>query len=204
MDSAQQEKWFDSIRSELESAYLASDTPWGQSGFAGPYERWEAGRRPIADCVISDGAFLDIGCANGYLLECLMRWTSERGLKIDPWGLDISEKLAALARQRLRTYEAQIITGNSFYWKPPRRFDYVRTELCYVPEELQHQYVSRIVDEFLTPRGALLVTEYRSRKDPADAPWVDNVLEQMGFGVRPYKSGFWERHELTRVVIVAK
>ena len=105
MESGELEKWFDLMRLELETAYLAASTPWGQSGFSGPYERWVACRRPIAECVVSDGTFLDIGCANGYLLECLMRWASDRLIAVDPWGLDISEKLVELAKQRLPAYE---------------------------------------------------------------------------------------------------
>ena len=204
MDSVSQENWFDSIRRELETAYLAADTPWGQSGFAGPYARWEACRRPIADCIISDGTFLDIGCANGYLLECLLRWTAERGISLRPWGLDISENLAALARKRLPQFENQIITGNSFYWKPPRQFDYVRTELCYVPQESHQEYISRLMDEFLLPTGRLLVAEYRSSKDPPDVPWVDKALERMDFAIENCTSGSWEGGELTRVAVIAK
>jgi SAM-dependent methyltransferase len=198
------EKWFASLREELETAYLAADEPWKQSGFSGPYERWETLRKPIADCVVSDGAFLDIGCANGYLLECLLGWTAGRGLKIDPWGLDISEKLTALARQRLPSFGKQIYEGNAFYWKPPRLFDYVRTELCYVPEKLQSRYVSRLIDEFLMPGGKLLVAEYRSRNDPRTGPWVDDTLEDAGFKVQCCEHGLWEDRELTRVAVILK
>jgi 2-polyprenyl-3-methyl-5-hydroxy-6-metoxy-1,4-benzoquinol methylase len=101
LDDEQRRQWFDSLRDTLTTAYLKGREPWQQSGFSGPAERWVACRRPVADCVDSDGAFLDIGCANGYLLECLLARTARRGLRIEPWGLDLSGKLVAVARRRL-------------------------------------------------------------------------------------------------------
>jgi SAM-dependent methyltransferase len=196
------ERWFADLQAWLEPSYLAATEPWRQSGFSGPVERWVACRRPIADCLDRDGAFLDIGCANGYLLECLLAWTAERGLRTEPWGVDLSAKLVALARQRLPEFSDHIFVGNARNWLPPRRFDYVRTELCYVPQELRSQYLRRLMDEFLAPGGRLLVPEYRSRKDPSTGPWIDEVLGGMGFAVESVRSGFWEGKELTRVAIL--
>ena len=33
--------------------------------------RWEGARRLLLDAVTADGSFLDVGCANGHLLECV-------------------------------------------------------------------------------------------------------------------------------------
>ena len=148
--------------------------------------------------------FLDIGCANGYLLECLIRWTADRGIQIEAWGLDLSEKLVALAKQRLPDYTENLFFGNAFTWKPPQKFDYVRTELCYVPERFQRQYIRQLIDEFLLPGGNLLVAEYRSRRDPSSPSWVDEILREMGFEVDHCESGFWERKELTRIAVITK
>ena len=65
-----------------------------QSGKSGTAEDWERSRSHVADAIDRDGSFLDVGCANGYLLECLDRWTS---FEIEPYGLEISPDLAALA-----------------------------------------------------------------------------------------------------------
>jgi len=111
-------QWFADMKQELEYAYLMYDEPWKQSGFAGPEERWIKCRRPIAKCVDKSGSFLDIGCANGYLLECLMRWASEQGNTIVPYGLDISEKLVRLAKQRLPRYTSNLFVGNAWSWNP--------------------------------------------------------------------------------------
>jgi hypothetical protein len=53
----------------LESSYLASSDPILQSGFGGGPERWRAERSPLLDAVNTNGTFLDVGCANGFLLE---------------------------------------------------------------------------------------------------------------------------------------
>jgi 2-polyprenyl-3-methyl-5-hydroxy-6-metoxy-1,4-benzoquinol methylase len=64
-----------------------------QSGFSGGAERWRAERESILDPIHSDGEILDIGCANGYLLECLVTWAKDRGINLTPHGLDHGARL---------------------------------------------------------------------------------------------------------------
>jgi len=154
------EKWFETIKKTLEEAYLSHDEPWKQSGMSGPEGRWISLRKPVADCLDKSGSFLDIGCANGYLLECCLKWTTEGGFSIEPYGLDISEKLIMLARKRLPEYLDNFFVGNAFNWLPPRRFDFVRTELVYVPEEYEKQYLQFIMENHLETNGKLLVANY--------------------------------------------
>ena len=127
---------------------------------SGPRERWVSLRKPVADCVDGSGSFLDIGCANGYLLECCIEWTAARQISIEPYGLDISEKLVNLAKNRLPGYEDNFYVGNAFTWLPPRRFDFVRTELVYVPAEYEKQYLTFLLENYLNPGGKLLVANY--------------------------------------------
>jgi len=82
INNLQLQDWFDSLHKELETAYLQHTEPWKQSGFSGPEDRWVSCRKPIADCIEANGAFLDIGCANGYLLECVMNWLKEKNLSV--------------------------------------------------------------------------------------------------------------------------
>jgi len=204
MDQTEQQQWFSSLQKELEEAYLQYDEPWRQSGFSGPEERWVACRKPIADCIEESGSFLDIGCANGYLLECVLKWTAARNLTVMPYGLDLSEKLVELARQRLPQFKDNIYTGNGWSWLNPVRFDYVRTEIVYVPEELRRRYLERIMDVYLKDGGALLLAEYLSNKTPADEPWLARMLEQWGLKVINQVSGFYDNKELTRVMVIVK
>lgn len=191
---------------ETETVYdtfMESDEPWQQSGFSGPEDRWVACRKPIADCVTKSGSFLDIGCANGYLLECLLNWTAERRVQIVPYGIDISEQLVAAARKRLPDYASNIHIGNCFTWNPPKRFDYVRTELGYVPEDYYKAYVNRLIALFLKSEGTLLVAEYHSRDDVV-VKWDSETLKEMGFTISETKSGYWDGKELTRISVVSR
>ena len=118
---------------ELEEAYLRNSDPIEQSGFYGGPERWRAEREPILDAVESDGDFLDAGCANGYLLECLVAWGRERGFSLIPYGLDQGARLIELAR-RLRPHLADhFFVGTAWDWSPPPRFRYAYTLLDHVP-----------------------------------------------------------------------
>src|SRR5579871_391284 len=66
-----EEDWYREMQAIFTPAYLAAETPWGQSGKLGDQAAWEYARSLIADAVDRSGTFLDVGCASGYLMECL-------------------------------------------------------------------------------------------------------------------------------------
>ena len=136
--------FYDLMRATLEPRYADGATPWQQSGFSGPEERWVALRRPVADAIDRTGSFCDVGCANGYLAECVARWTAERGLSVELHGLDLSPRLVALARERLPL--ADFIVANARTHVPPRCYDFVRTELVYVPAADEAAYLTHLFD----------------------------------------------------------
>jgi SAM-dependent methyltransferase len=196
--------WFENIKDVLEKSYTVHEEPWEQSGFSGPEERWIRCRKPIADCIDKPGSFLDIGCANGYLIESMTGWLNEKGINIDFYGLDISGKLLDLAKQRLPRLVSHLFHGNAWTWDPVMKFDFVRTEIIYVPDDLQCKYIRRILNEFIKPDGKLLAAEYRSQKDEGTQPWINEKLEAQGFKIDRWKSGFYEGKELTRVAVIPK
>lgn len=171
------ESYFLWLKDLLEPAYLAGDNPRSQSGFGGDEVRWERARRVIAEGVHRDGTFLDIGCASGLLMESIVPWSAARGFQVEPYGLDISDQLAELARGRLPYWSDRIFTGNAFEWQPPRRFTFVRTELVYVPESVRRAYVQRLLDEYVEPAGRLLVCSYGSSRRPE--PKVEPLREML-------------------------
>jgi 2-polyprenyl-3-methyl-5-hydroxy-6-metoxy-1,4-benzoquinol methylase len=57
-------------------------------------------RSPIVEAIERGGDFLDVGCANGLLLEDIMAWAAGAGHVIIPHGVDIGPGLIELARQR--------------------------------------------------------------------------------------------------------
>jgi hypothetical protein len=78
--------------------------------------------------------------------------------------------LAAIARRRLPSWSDQIFVGNVMNWQPPSRFDYVRTELEYVPTHRRRAMAERLLRTFLLPGGRLIPTSYGSsrRSGPQD------------------------------------
>jgi 8-oxo-dGTP pyrophosphatase MutT (NUDIX family) len=149
--------WFRDNTRLLENLYLRSDDPAMQSGKGGGMESWSVSRRIIADAVDGDGDFLDVGCANGLLMESVHRWCAEDGHVVEPYGLDISAGLGDLARRRLPRWADRIWTGNAWTWTPQQKFRYVHTRLEYVPEHHRAEFVQRQLG-WVEPGGRLLIT----------------------------------------------
>ena len=93
------EPYLESIRI-LESAYLAHNDPIRQSGFSGGPDRWRTERSPLLEALDGDGEFLDLGCANGFLLESVVGWARDSGLTVIPYGVDLNPLLIQEAIRR--------------------------------------------------------------------------------------------------------
>jgi hypothetical protein len=176
--------YYEETRALLERAYLEAGDPRGGSGFDGDEARWERARRPIVSAIDRDGTFLDIGCANGLLMESLTTWTGEEGYRIEPYGLDLIGSLATLARQRLPHWSGRIFVGNAVDWRAPFRFDFVRTELEYAPPGRRREMVERLLREYLSPGGRLVLSSYgSSRQSTPRAEPVGEILRDWGYTV---------------------
>ncbi len=139
--------WHEAMAALVVPAYLAAGTPEGGSGSSRDAAGWERARSLVADAVSPGQAFLDAGCANGHLMESMARWAG-----VEPYGLEISPELAALARRRLPHWSDRIWVGNALDWRPPRPFDVARACLDFVPAPrrqalLEHllSYADRVV-----------------------------------------------------------
>jgi hypothetical protein len=139
--------WHEANANLVVPAYLAAETPEGGSGSSRDAAGWERARSLVADAVEAGQSLLDIGCANGHLMESMAAWAS-----VEPYGLEISPELAEVARLRLPRWADRIWLGNAGDWRPPRGFDVVRTTLDYVPDPrrralLEHllSYADRVV-----------------------------------------------------------
>lgn len=180
----QDDPFYRETRDLLEEAYLGADDPRGGSGFRGDAKRWERARRPIASAIDRDGTFLDVGCANGLLMESIAAWGEEDGHKIEPYGLDLIDSLAALARRRLPHWSERIFTGNVMGWKPPLSFDFVCASLEFVPSHRRRDMVERLLQEFLVPGGRLILTSYGSSRRPElRTEMVGEILRDRGYEV---------------------
>jgi len=167
----------------LETSYLRDATPRGGSGFGGTAADWRAQRGHLCQAVDRDGSFLDVGCANGYLAESMVAWSAERGIRLEPFGVDLSAGLVAEARRRLPRWADRFWVGNALDWTAPggRRFDFVHTLLDLVPEARTEQMVGHQLERLVAPGGRLLVSSYvpgRDRSRHAAA-----VLRRLGIRV---------------------
>ena len=153
-----------------------------QSGFSGGAERWYAERSPILDALDS-GELLDMGCANGYLLECLVRWGRARGIHLTPHGLDCAPGLIALARQRLPQHAGHIHQGNAWDWEPPQRYAQVYSVWDCVPPEHFDRYVQRLLHAVVAPGGLLVMGSYGNRSRGELAAPIDVHLASLSLPV---------------------
>ena len=198
-------RFFDEQSARLEAAYLAGTNPRQQSGFGRDERDWERFRRSVVAPIDADGTFLDIGCASGLLMESVAAWAREDGHHVEPYGLDISEKLAALARRRLPHWRDRIYVGNALDWEPPMRFDYVRTELVYVPDTLRRRYAERLLERVVAPGGRLIVCSYgSSRPEGARAEPLAEEIRGWGLPIHRVDEVTSPEHGfvITRVVTV--
>ena len=173
----------------LQDAYLASDDPIRQSGFGGGAERWRAERSPILEAVPGGGDLLDIGCANGYLAECLVAWAAERGVRLTPHGIDIGPRLIAEARRRLPEFAGNFHVANGWDWRPGRRFGYVYTLSDCVPPDMLAEYVERLLDRLVEPGGRLIAGSYGSRSRGTPPLPVAQTLASLGHVVAGQAAG---------------
>lgn len=172
--------WHAAMHALAVPAYLAGDNPRAQSGNSRDAAGWEVARRLLLDLVPADASFLDVGCANGHLMESLVDWAAQRGQRLEPYGLDISAELAALARQRLPRWTGRIWVGNALIWDPPHRFDVVRSGMDYVPPRSRPRLVERLLREVVAPGGRLIIGVYNEERDQRT---IEDSLTSWGFTV---------------------
>jgi SAM-dependent methyltransferase len=178
------EEWHARMAALVVPAYLAGENPRAQSGYSGTDEDWRQARGLVADAIPRSGTFLDVGCASGLLMECVHAWCRERGLVVEPYGLDIAPELAELARTRLPHWAHRVYEGNVATWTPLIRFDFVRTGLEYVPRDDRRALVGRLLARFLQPGGRLLIGPYTEELDETRAEAsLEDELSEWGYNV---------------------
>ena len=167
---------------ECERAYLEREGPLKQSGWNGTYEKWKKIRGPILDAVEEDGHFLDVGCTNGYLLECLTDWSlKEKGISLIPHGVDYGGGLIELAKARLPKFGNNLHIGNMWDWEPPHKYDYVCTGLT-VPDDFHDELFDRFISEFVAPNGRLILRRYYNKNEDRESSFnIEKYLRSRGY-----------------------
>jgi 2-polyprenyl-3-methyl-5-hydroxy-6-metoxy-1,4-benzoquinol methylase len=171
----------DNVR-RLERAYLRAGSAPAGSGFGGDEQQWRQARHHITEGISRDGTFLDVGCANGLLMESVHAWCAERGLRVQPYGIDLGAGLVELARRRLPHWADRIWVGNAIDWMPPAglRFDFVHILLDCVPRPRRAELIRHhLVHTCLPGTGRLLVNEYGASQ--ATGGTAAEILRDLGF-----------------------
>ena len=175
------EVYFEVLHAAISEYYLADPTnPYQQSGRSSGAERWEETRRCFVQALHRSGDFLDVGCANGLLLKSLLGWAAEAGFTLRPHGLDFVPELIELARDRFPDHRDSFMVANAFDWIPLRQYDFVRTNLEYVPEQDRVEFVRR-QHAAVAPGGRLIVCHYGGPDEPVIDPAP--VVEKAGYVV---------------------
>ena len=174
--------WHSRMAALIVPAYLSGDNPRAQSGYSGTEADWRQARELVADAISRSGTFLDVGCANGLLMESVRVWCGERGLVVEPYGVDIAPELAALARTRLPHWADRVFEGNAVDWVPPFRFDFVRTGLEYVPRSQRHALIEHLLSRAVKLDGRLIIGPYNEQRDETrPEPSLEDHVRARGF-----------------------
>lgn len=147
--------WHAAMATLVVPSYLAARTPEAGSGHSGTEAEWEYSRGIVAEAIAGQSTFLDVGCANGLLMESMHRWAG-----VEPYGLEIAPELAELARTRYPQWRERIFVGNALDWTPPQRFEAVRTGLEYVPARRRRELVAHLLENVVAPGGRLVVGKF--------------------------------------------
>lgn len=168
----------------LEAEYLKTADPLLQSGYDGGAKRWKEERGPIIEAIDRDGTFIDVGCANGFLLESLGAWsTLEKRWHLVPYGVDINSGLIVEAMKRWSGVADHFWAANAWDFAPPIKFDFVYSTTSCVPESYLPVYVARLMDRYVKPGGRLIIGAYGSKAKRVEPLNISDLLDDFGFPV---------------------
>lgn len=182
------ESHMESIRI-LESAYLRHRDPIKQSGFGGGTDRWRIERSPLLDAIDGDGEFLDLGCANGHLLQSVLSWAGEQRINLTPYGVDLNPRLLHEAMKRFRDKPNHFWIANAWGWLPPRRFRWVYAIWDLVPIEYLPQLALHLLEHAVADNGALIFGAYGSKSEDRPSIAIADVLQSSGLPVSGVSQG---------------
>jgi SAM-dependent methyltransferase len=173
------------VQRTLVGPYLSASTPQGGSGFGGTDEEWRDSRGTLADALDASRSvvrFLDHACANGHLAVSMVAWGAERGIVVDPYGVDIASALVDRARSEHPDLATHFWVGDALDWVHPdgERFDLVHVLLDVIPSDRHPELIRHQLDHVVVPGGRLLLSEYG---DPPSSRSAESQVTRAGFTV---------------------
>ena len=183
------DEWYDINKVYFTNLYLSYDNPRAQSGHGGDEYHYAYAHLLILEAVYKHGTFLDVGCANGHLMEMLHKWGAALGFDLQMYGVDISEGLLELAKSRLPHWYDRFFLGNSFYWKPEHKFDYIHIGgLGQVPKDDRRIFFEHMMENYLVDGGRLILGPYWTEND-SRAEYNDNLgIPPTGYAIKSHYS----------------
>jgi len=173
--------WYKAMQDLIIPKYLAAENPRAQSGHSGDAAAWERARSLVVEGINRHGSFLDVGCANGHLMETAQSWASERGSRVEPYGLDLSPAMIDLAVRRLPHWHDRFWVANVLDWEAPRRFDFVHIQkLDYVPLTRRRELVTRLLTRICEPGGRLIIGPFNEIKAEHTA---ERIVTEWGYPI---------------------
>ncbi len=174
------DQYFDLTCKEVTAYYLSRVRPQEQSGHHGSDTWYRSVRMMILEALERDGRFIDVGSANGFLIESLDGWAAGLGLHVAFHGVEMSDGLHRLSRQRLPGWEDRLFHANAYYWKPEIRYDYVYTMILPdFPDDYQEPFLRHLYDAYLADGGRLILGPWNGHGQEAR-------VEEMGFRISGY------------------
>ena len=76
------DEWYEIVTLHTTKWYLSHDNPRAQSGHGGDEYHYRFSHLPIIECFYKNGLFLDVGCANGHLMEMVHKWANAIGFDL--------------------------------------------------------------------------------------------------------------------------
>ncbi len=195
------EDFFENTKRECTSLYLSRDNPRGQSGHGSDVYRWRNVRWMLLEPIYHSGAFIDVGCASGHLIESLAAWMQNTDVQIEFHGVDISPGLCDLAKTRLPEIANRIYCANAVDWVPCRKFEYVYTMILPdLPSALARKLMDNLYENYLNQGGRIILGPWRKEAG------LETEIEKMGFEI----SGYCEKSvpgwsgEIRRIIWIDK
>lgn len=125
-------------------------------------DTWEQMRHFISLTINKSGTFLDLGCANGFLLKCLQEWSNH---DIVPYGVDFRPEYISDAKNifpmHTNNFKTDLIkSGSTLPQNFPEKFDFIYWATWLNLDSNKYQYFIKSLKNLVKPRGRLIIGFY--------------------------------------------
>jgi hypothetical protein len=127
------------------------------------------------------------------------------------WGGSLRQ-VGGARQTAAASFCSNLFVGNAYSWIPPRRFDFVRGELVYVPDDYEKAYINHLLANYLEQGGKLLIANYgENHPDPMQGllpgchptRFLLERLDELEIPVLTYRDGYDEvENRMIRVAIL--